>query len=471
MNAKAINLPALGVLVLLIAAALIFNATDALGALKSLDKGAVGLVAFVGMMLLIVLGVPIGFAMLGTAVAGFFIVGRSNFAETQLSITFIEQGTSFVFVAVPLYFMMGQLVQRTNIAYDLYECVYRWLGRLPGGLAISSVVACGGFGAVSGGSVTAVATMAPMCIPAMRRYNYDDSLATGSVAAAGTLGILIPPSIIMIGYGILTETSIGALFIAGIIPGILMTIGYSATIAIKCMINPELGPVGEKFTMGEKVRSLSKVTPVFLTFIVVIGGIYTGIFTPTEAAGVGVIALLVISLVMRRLNLTNFKESLLKSMHTSAMIFVIIIGGHMMGKFVVLTGLTEGVVDFINAAGFSPLTVMLMISLLFIVLGMVLDVWGMLILTIPFTMPIIMNLGYDPIWFGVYAVIMAELALITPPVGINVYVMAKMAPDVPLTKIFKGVAPYFIFTLFLVALITIFPDIAMWLPRTAGMAL
>ena len=275
----------------------------------------------------------------------------------------------------------------------------------------------------------------------------------------------------MIGYGILTETSIGALFIAGIIPGILMTIGYSATIAIKCMINPELGPVGEKFTMGEKVRSLSKVTPVFLTFIVVIGGIYTGIFTPTEAAGVGVIALLVISLVMRRLNLTNFKESLLKSMHTSAMIFVIIIGGHMMGKFVVLTGLTEGVVDFINAAGFSPLTVMLMISLLFIVLGMVLDVWGMLILTIPFTMPIIMNLGYDPIWFGVYAVIMAELALITPPVGINVYVMAKMAPDVPLTKIFKGVAPYFIFTLFLVALITIFPDIAMWLPRTAGMAL
>ncbi|MBO6781897.1 MAG: TRAP transporter large permease [Alphaproteobacteria bacterium] len=471
MNAKAINLPALGLLVVLIAAGLIFNATDALGALKSLDKGAVGLVAFAAMMLLIVVGVPIGFAMLGTAVAGFFIVGRANFAETQLSITFIEQGTSFVFVAVPLYFMMGQLVQRTNIAYDLYECVYRWLGRLPGGLAISSVVACGGFGAVSGGSVTAVATMGPMCIPAMRRYNYDDSLATGSVAAAGTLGILIPPSIIMIGYGILTETSIGALFIAGIIPGILMTLGYSATIAIKCMINPELGPVGEKFTMAEKVRSLSKVTPVFLTFIVVIGGIYGGIFTPTEAAGVGVIALLAIALVMRRLNLTNFKESLLKSMHTSAMIFVIIIGGHMMGKFVVLTGLTSGVVDWINAAGLSPLTVMLMISLLFIVLGMVLDVWGMLILTIPFTMPIIMNLGYDPIWFGVYAVVMAELALITPPVGINVYVMAKMAPDVPLTKIFAGVAPFFIFTLFLVALITIFPDIAMWLPRTAGMAL
>lgn len=435
-----------------------------------MDPSTVGLLAFAGMMVLIVMGVPIGFAMLTTAVVGYFIVGRPNFAETQLSITFFDQGANFVFVAVPLYFMMGQLVQRTNIAYDLYECVYRWLGRLPGGLAISSVVACAGFGAVSGGSVTAVATMAPMCIPAMRRYNYDDGLATGSISAAGTLGILIPPSIIMVGYGILTETSIGALFIAGIIPGILMTLGYSVTIAVKCMINPELGPLGDKYSLQEKVRSLTKVLPIFLTFIVVIGGIYGGIFTPTEAAGIGVLALVVISLVMRRLNWTNFRQSLLKSMHTSAMIFIIIIGGHMMGKFVVFTGLTEGVIGWMNSADFSPLTVMLMISLLYIVLGMVLDVWGMLILTIPFTLPIIINLGYDPIWYGVYAVIMAELALITPPVGINVYVMAKMAPDVPLTKIFHGVAPFFIFTLILVALITLFPDIAMWLPRTAGMS-
>lgn len=435
-----------------------------------MDPNLVGILAFGGMMLLIVMGVPIGFAMLTTAVVGYLTVAPSNFAETQLSITFFDQGTSFVFVAVPLYFMMGQLVQRTNIAYDLYECVYRWLGRLPGGLAISSVVACAGFGAVSGGSVTAVATMAPMCIPAMRRYNYDDALATGSISAAGTLGILIPPSIIMVGYGILTETSIGALFIAGIIPGILMTIGYSVTIAVRCIINPELGPLGEKFTMREKVTSLTKVTPVFLTFIVVIGGIYGGIFTPTEAAGIGVLALMVISIVMRRLNWDNFKQSLLKSVHTSAMIFIIIIGGHMMGKFVVFTGLTENIIGAITGADFSPLMVMLMISLLYIVLGMVLDVWGMLILTIPFTLPIIMDLGYDPVWYGVYAVIMAELALITPPVGINVYVMAKMAPDVALTKIFRGVAPFFIFTLFLVFLITLFPGIAMWLPRTAGMS-
>ncbi len=431
-----------------------------------MDMSTIGILAFGGMMVLIVMGVPIGFAMLMTAVVGFFAIDQPHAAATQISITFFDQGANFVFVAVPLYFLMGQLVQRTNIAFDLYEAVYRWLGRLPGGLAISSVVACAGFGAVSGGSVTAVATMGPMCIPAMRRYNYDDGLATGSVSAAGTLGILIPPSIIMVGYGIITETSIGSLFIAGIIPGILMTIGYSATIAARCMINPELGPLGEKFTWEEKLSSLVKVLPVFITFIVVIGGIYLGIFTPTEAAGVGVLALIIIALVMRRLTLSNFKESLLKSMHTSAMIFIIIIGGHMMGKFVVQTGLTEGVINAITNAEFSPLTVMLMISLLYIVLGMVLDVWGMLILTIPFTLPIIMNLGYDPVWYGVYAVIMAELALITPPVGINVYVMAKMAPDVPLTKIFAGVAPFFIFTLILVALITVFPGIAMWLPDT-----
>jgi tripartite ATP-independent transporter DctM subunit len=435
-----------------------------------MDPSLIGILGFVGMLGIIVLGVPIAFAMLVTASVGLFIVGGPTHAETQIAVTFTDVGANFVMVAVPLYFMMGQLVQRTNIAYDLYECVYRWLGRLPGGLAISSVVACAGFGAVSGGSVTAVATMGPMCIPAMQKYKYDDALATGCISAAGTLGILIPPSIILIGYGVLTETSIGALFIAGIIPGILMTLGYATTIAVICKLNPELGPVGEKFTFIEKISSLNKMAPIFGTFIVVIGGIYAGIFTPTEAAGVGVFCLLIIALMMRRLSWANLRISLLKSMQTSGMIFVIICGGHMMGKFVVQTELTQGLIEWMEVQEASAFTIMLALSLIFIVLGMVLDVWGMLILTIPFTFPIILGLGYSPVWYGVYSVIMSELALITPPVGINVYVMAKMAPDVPLTKIFKGVAPYFIVTLLLVALITVFPDIVMWLPKTAGMS-
>src|SRR3546814_90135 len=235
-----------------------------------MDPQTIGLLAFGAMLLLILIGIPIGFSMLVTAAAGFFLVGGPTHAEDQLSVTFFEQGTNFIMVAVPLYFLLGQLVFRTGIATDLYDCVYRWLGRLPGGLAITSVVACAGFGSVSGGSVTAVATMGPMCMPAMRRYRYDDSLATGAIASAGTLGILIPPSIILVVYGIWTETSIGALFIAGIVPGILMTIGYSSAILLRCKLNPALDPVGARFTWGERFSSLWTLIPVLTTFPVAI---------------------------------------------------------------------------------------------------------------------------------------------------------------------------------------------------------
>ncbi|MEM9196877.1 MAG: TRAP transporter large permease [Pseudomonadota bacterium] len=434
-----------------------------------MDPITVGALAFLFLMALILIGIPIGFAMLTTASLGYMVVGRPSFAETQLSLTFVNQGQNFILVAVPLYFLMGQLVQRTNIAQDLYECVYRWLGRLPGGIAISTVVACAGFGAVSGGAVTAIATIGPMAIPAMRRYKYDDALATGSIAAAGTLGILIPPSLVMVGYGILTETSIGALFIAGIVPGLLMTLAYAVTIAVRCSVNPALGPLGERFDLRDKITSLSKVLPILLTFVIVVGGIYAGAFTPTEAAGIGVAALLVISLVMRRMSWRILGASLLQSTQTSAMIFIILVGGYMMGKFVATTGLSQMIVDAILGGNFPPLVIILMITVAFIALGMVLDVWGMMILTVPFTLPIIIELGYSPIWYGVYAVIMSELALITPPVGINVYVLAKVAPDVPLMKIFRGVAPFFIATLALVAVIVFFPQIVMWLPSSAGM--
>ena len=429
----------------------------------------VGLLGFAVMMLLIVIGVPIAFAMLAVAAGGLFIVGGPVHAETQLSLTFGEQGSNFILIAIPLYMLMGQIVYRTDIAKDLYDCVYKWLGRLPGGLAITSVVACAGFGSISGGSVTAVATMGPMCMPAMRRYGYDDSLAAGSIASAGTLGILIPPSIVLVVYGIWTETSIGALFLAGIVPGILMTLAYSGTIYVRCKRNPKLGPVGEKFSISEKFSSLVKLLPVLTTFMVVIGGIYLGVFTPTEAAAFGVFSLFGIALVMGRMSWKVLGMTLRETMHLTGMIFVIIIGGHMMGKFVVLTGLTSGMVDWIMALELSGLGVILLFSLLFIALGMVLDIWGMLILTIPFTFPIILKLGYDPVWFGVYTVIMSELALITPPVGINVFVMAKVAPDVPLNVIFKGVLPFFLATLVLVAILTLFPGITLWLPHSAGM--
>lgn len=427
----------------------------------------IGIVAMLAMIGLIVLGIPIAFSMMVIGTLGMIAVGSTLQAQAQLILNFWGTGTSFVLTAIPLYILMGQLVYRTRIASDLYEAVYKWLGWLPGGLAITSVVACAGFGAVSGGSATAVATLGPMCMPEMRRYNYSNRLAAGAIASAGTLGILIPPSVFLVVYGAWTETSIGHLFIAGIIPGILMTIAFAGMIFVRCLAAPELGPAGPRFSWGERFRSLGKILPIFLVFMVVIGGIYGGVFDPSEAAAIGVAAIFLIALAMGRIDLPSMKEAVTGTMHTSAMLYLIITGGHVLGHFVVLTRLTSGIVDWMSALEFTPLIMIAMFSVMYILLGMVLDVWAMLILTIPFLFPVILDLGLDPVWFGIYVIVMSELALITPPIGVNVYVMAKVAPEVPLGEIFKGVAPFFISVLIVVALISVFPELALWLPSIA----
>ena len=362
---------------------------------------------------------------------------------------------------------MGQLIFRTGIASDLYDCVYKWFGRMPGGLAIASVSACAGFGAVSGGSATAVATLGPMCMPEMRKYNYSNRLAAGSIASAGTLGILIPLSIFLIVYGVWTETSIAALFIGGIIPGIIMTVVFSLLILVMCIRTPALGPVGPAFSWKVRLLSLSKLLPVVAIFLLIMGGIYGGVFDPSEAAAIGVAGVLVVASVMRRLSLSAVKESLLNTMHTSGMIFLIIVGGHVLGRFIVLTDLTSAIVDNIAALNLSPLALIAMFSLMYIILGMILDIWAMLILTIPFVFPVVVQQGIDPVWFGIYVIMMSELAAITPPIGVNVYVMAKVAPDVPLTEIFKGIVPFFIVALLVIAVLSVFPAIVTWLPDQA----
>jgi tripartite ATP-independent transporter DctM subunit len=362
---------------------------------------------------------------------------------------------------------MGQLVFRTGLATDLYDCIYKWLGRLPGGLAIASVVASAGFGAVSGGSATAVATLGPMCMPEMRKYGYDLKLAAGSIASAGTLGILIPPSIFMVAYGLWTETSIAALFIAGIVPGIIMTVAFSATILGICIYNPALGPVGERFTWAEKLRSLVQLVPIFSVFALIIGGIYGGIFDPTEAAVIGVAGILLVAAVMRRLTWAAVRQALLGTIHTSLMIFLVIFGGHVIGRFLVLTNITQSIVEGLSSLGFGRVGLIVMLTGMYIVLGMILDIWAMLILTIPFVFPVIVAQGIDPVWFGIYIIIMSELAAITPPVGLNVYVMARVAPDVPMGAIFRGVVPFFFAALAVLALLTAVPELVTWLPGRA----
>ena len=433
-----------------------------------MNETLIGAVAVGVMLVLIGFGIPISITLAAVGAIGLLVVAGLRQAEAQLILNFWELGTNFAQIAIPFYLLMGQLVFRTGLATDLYDCIYKWLGRLPGGLAIASVVASAGFGAVSGGSATAVATLGPMCMPEMRKYRYDLKLAAGSIASAGTLGILIPPSIFMIAYGLWTETSIAALFIGGIVPGIIMTIAFSVTILGICLYNPKLGPVGEKFPWSEKLRSLAKLLPILSIFALIIGGIYGGIFDPTEAAVIGVVGVLIVAAAMRRLTWQAVRLALLGTIHTSMMIFLVIFGGHVIGRFLVLTNITQSIVEALSGLGFGPVGLILLLTGMYIVLGMILDIWAMLILTIPFVFPVIVAQGIDPVWFGIYIIIMCELAAITPPVGLNVYVMARVAPDVPMGTIFRGVTPFFLAALGVLALLIAFPELVTWLPQRAA---
>jgi len=408
--------------------------------------------------------VPIAFAMASVGVVGTWVLTNFTQSASQVGLISWEKGSDFVLVALPLFILMGQMVFRLGIAEDLYNTVRKWFGRLPGGLAITAVIASAGFGAVTGVSAAAVATMGAMTMPELRRYNYDAKIATGSLAAAGTLAILIPPSVLMVVYGIWTETSIGQLFIAGIIPGIVLTLMFSLLIWIQCLLKPELGPVGSRYSWSERLTSLRKLLPTLAIFALVIGGIYAGAFTPTEAAAIGVIGVLLVGLIMGRLTWTAFRQAILESCITTGMIFLIIIGGYLISRFFVLTEVTSGILQWIGASGLNRYLILCLFILMYLFLGAVLDVWGMLILTLPFVFPIMMNLGFDPVWFGVFVVLMTELALITPPIGINVYIMHGIAEDVPLTTIFMGIAPFVLVVLMFVALITAFPQLVLWLP-------
>lgn len=432
-----------------------------------MDAILIGVLFLSGMLAVILIGIPIGMALLAAGAAGLWAVAGFGTAEAQLYLNLMDRGTSFVLTAIPLYLLMGQLILRTGIASDLYDCVYKWFGHLPGGLAIASVTACAGFGAVSGGSATAVATLGPMCMPQMRKYAYSNRLAAGSIASAGTLGILIPPSIFLIAYGAWTETSIASLFIAGIVPGLIMTTAFSLLVLGMCLRDPALGPGGPVFSWGVRLRSLANLLPIFAIFTLVIGGIYGGVFDPSEAAAIGVAGSLAVALAMGRLTLDAIKESLLETMHTAGMIFLVIVGGHVLGRFVVLTDLTSTLIEWIAAMQIGYWGLILLFSAMYIVLGLILDIWAMLILTVPFVFPVIVAQGIDPVWFGVYVIMMSEVAAITPPVGINVYVMAKVAPEVPLVDIFRGIVPFFIATLAVIALITAFPQLVVWLPQQA----
>ena len=423
-----------------------------------------GVIGILLLFIFLAFRMHIGIAMALIGFAGISYIVDMDAGLNLLGMVPWEEGSSYTLSVIPLFILMGQFAFTSGISQDIYKAVHNWLGHLRGGLAMATIVACSGFAAVCGSSLATGATMAKVAIPEMDKYGYNLSLSTGCVAAGGTLGILIPPSIGFIIYGILTEESIGKLFMAGILPGLLLASLFILAIFLQCLIQPEMGPKGEPTTWKVKFKSLYSTWTMLSLFFLVMGGIYFGVFTPTEAAGIGAFGSFVIAVARKKLTFKNFVGSLLATGNMTAMIFLIIIGANIFSSFLALTGIPFMLADAIVALALPRMTILLMIIFVFILLGCVMDCYAIMILMVPILFPIIQAMHFNPIWFGVIMVIVLEVGLITPPVGLNVFVISGAVPEVPLTTIFKGVWPFLIAAVVCITLIIIFPEIVYFLP-------
>ncbi|MFC7408990.1 TRAP transporter large permease [Hydrogenophaga atypica] len=425
-----------------------------------------GALVMVGMLVLVIAGLPVGLTLMGAGALGYTLLSGPTQALTQVGLVLWDNGTNFVLVAVPLFILMGQLIFRTGLADHLFTLAQRLVGGLPGGLGVSTVMASSAFGAVTGSSVAAVATMGNIAVPEMVKRGYSESLATGTVASAATLAILIPPSIPLVIYGVWSETSIGALFMAGIVPGLLLALFFAVTVMLQRRHYPARGATRAVAKPSSSLRDeLHGALAVALLFVVVIGGIYIGAFTPTEASGVGVVGVVLIAVGTGRFQWQGLRLALQETVRTSASIFLVLMGGVVFSRFLVQTRLTEHMVGWVSGLAVSPMMIMLALVLLYLVLGAIMDTFGMLILTLPLVLPITKGLGYDPVWTGIFLTVLMEIAMITPPIGLNVFVLER-ASGIPSQRIFGGVLPFVIAALVLLVLLIWVPDIALWLPQT-----
>ncbi|OGO20112.1 MAG: C4-dicarboxylate ABC transporter permease [Chloroflexi bacterium RBG_16_50_9] len=426
-----------------------------------LEVGAIG----VGVLLVLLFSrMPIGLVMGLVGFAGFAYLAGLEGGLGVLRTVVYSTFASYDLSVIPLFILMGSFCFYAGLSKDLYDMVHSWLGRLRGGLAMATVGACAAFAAISGSSLATAATMGTVALPEMKRYKYDDRLATGAVAAGGTIGILIPPSIILILYGIITEQSIGKLFLAGFIPGVLEAVFYIATIYILCRSNPKIAPPGPVTTFIQKLASLKNTWIVLVLFVLVIGGIYAGIFSPTEAAGVGAFGAFVFGLARRRLGWKAFKDSLADTGKTTAMIFLIILGAMILGYFLAISRIPFVLADYIGALPMNRYIILILVLLLYLILGCVMDSMAIMLLITPIFFPLILSLGFDPIWFGILITRMSEIGLITPPVGLNVYVIQGVAKDVPMQTIFQGIIPFLVADICEVALLISVPQLSLFLP-------
>jgi len=433
-----------------------------------LSRPAMGLVGIGLLIVLLFSSMSIGPVMALIGLIGFSYLVNAQAALALLGTTPYRSSASHAMSTIPLFVLMGVLCFEAELSRDIYTTLRNWLGRLPGGLAMSTVGGCAGFAAVSGSSLATAVTMGTIALPEMRRYKYADSLACGCVSAGGSIGILIPPSIAFIIYATLTEESIGALFMAGVIPGLLEALLYILTIYIICKLKPEMGPPGPSSTWKEKFFSLKNTWSILVLFVLVIGGIYAGIFTPTEAAGIGAFGALLLGLLKRKLSAPKILSALSDACKNTSMLLLMVIGADVFSYFLTMSQIPFMLSDFVVGLPVPPGVTIWAILFVYIVLGCVMPIIPAIVLTIPIFLPVVTGLGYNPIWFGVLVVTMAEVGQITPPVGINVFALAGVAKDVPLATIFKGIFPFVGADIVRVMLIFFFPALALWLPSLMG---
>jgi len=424
----------------------------------------VGIIGILVLIALLFLNFPVAFCMALVGLVGFAYLVSPAAALNIIIKDFYSVFSSYDLTVVPLFVFMGQILFYAGLSRKLYDAAFTWLGHLKGGLAMATVGACAFFASICGSTNATAATMASVALPEMKRLNYRDELATGTVAAGGSLGILIPPSTIFIVYGIMTEQSIGKLFMAGILPGILLSILFMLTIYIWVTLRPEIAPRVEKQGWKKRFMSLSGLVEVVVLFILVMGGLFLGVFTPTEAGAVGAFGGVLIPLVSGQLSWKGFVEGLYSSTRTTCMILMIVAGATVFGHFLAVTRIPSTLSGWVAGLPLPAWGIMLVIMFFFLIGGCFMDALGMILLTIPIFYPVAVAIGYDPIWFGVVIVLVTELGVITPPVGINVYVVSGIAKDVPLEVIFKGAFPFVLALCAYLIIMLLFPQIALYLP-------
>lgn len=423
-----------------------------------------GIIGIIALLVLFLLRVPVSVSLIIVGTLGLGMIRGWDSALIQLGTTPFSTASSYSLSVIPLFILMGMFLSYSGFGHDLYRAVDAWIGHVRGGLAITTVGTSALFSAISGSVNATTATMARIALPEMKKYRYDDELSTSCVAAGGTLGILIPPSVILVLYGILTMEPIGKLLIAGLVPGILQMLLFMIAIYLMVLRNPSLAPVTEKKPFKEKIVSLNSVWPFVLLFLISVGGIYFGFFTPTEAGGIGAFGAFLLAVLTRRLSWEDFKASLNGTTRLTAMIFFILIGADIFSKFLALSKIPVAVTKFVSNLDLSPIIIIIFILFIYFILGMFLEGIAIYVLTLPVVYPLVTMLGFDGIWFGVVMIFVMNMGLLTPPLGLSVYIISGVAKDVPIQRIFKGVIPMLVMIIVCLALIVIFPEIVTFLP-------